>query len=308
MKIASFNLCLGLWNKIDLARYWIRDMDLDILLLYETEITYEMDLDILKIDGYTLVLKPPSAVDKIRTVAYVRNRLCTRTSVDEVTQSITIRVNGLAIIGFYRQFGDGQKQQINALKEIVERINEEKIVILGDFNWNIEKSSSKLCELWQNFTLDIGLTQRIKEPTWKRIINGNLKQSTLDHLYTNLGDELEWTLEDLCVGDHLAIVASINKNKIATKRCEELTVIRDWRKYSTNGVIDRLNATDLMPFQYMQPNMCSDYLDIMLTNVLDDLAPEIRLRKKEQSIYWSSNLIRLKRKKKQSVEESKKKI
>ena len=73
LKIASWNTCLGLFHKKDYVRDLLRENEIDILALQETEINEDLDLNNLKISGYTL--ETESNDEKRRVVIYVRSSL-----------------------------------------------------------------------------------------------------------------------------------------------------------------------------------------------------------------------------------------
>ena len=58
LKIASWNCCLGILNKLDFVKNILDKHNIDILFLQEVEITNNMNLDLLKIKNYNLELSP----------------------------------------------------------------------------------------------------------------------------------------------------------------------------------------------------------------------------------------------------------
>ena len=82
------------------------------------------------------------------------------------------------------------------------------------------------------------MSQVIDFPTWSRIVNKVLKESTLDHAYLT-NSTICSNVENYkpCFGDHLLIVLSVDVAK--AKHCK--TFKRDWRNYSKNDLLTRLN-------------------------------------------------------------------
>ena len=54
LKIATWNLCLGLFHKKDYVRTLLHKNDIDLLTLQETELSPELQLENLQIKGYTI--------------------------------------------------------------------------------------------------------------------------------------------------------------------------------------------------------------------------------------------------------------
>ena len=54
LKIATWNLCLGLFHKKDYVRTQLYENNIDILTLQETELSPELQLENLQIKGYSI--------------------------------------------------------------------------------------------------------------------------------------------------------------------------------------------------------------------------------------------------------------
>ena len=90
-------------------------------------------------------------------------------------------------------------------------------VILGDFNLdarmsNIPEYHRKVpLDKLNTFTLNANLHQLVKECTWSRIINGHLKESLLDHIYTTKPENvLKINYSVPTFGDHKFIFIELN--------------------------------------------------------------------------------------------------
>ena len=95
-------------------------------------------------------------------------------------------------------------------------------MLLGDFNLDSgmgdrqDYSYKVPLELLSNFALENNLLNIVKFNTWKRIVNGVIKQSCLDHIYLNCV-ELIVSVDhvDPIFGDHLLVYVELNlKDKI----------------------------------------------------------------------------------------------
>ena len=106
--------------------------------------------------------------------------------------------------------------------ELLNLVTTENCIILGDFNLNarmehnLDYKQKSLLEPLINFVLSRSLVQIIEFTTWSRSINGNLKQSLLDHVYvTNFAMIENIDFEVPTFGDHLLIkVKVLVKSKI----------------------------------------------------------------------------------------------
>ena len=86
-----------------------------------------------------------------------------------------------------------------------------------------------LFELQNTFFENLNLIQLIHFPTWKRIVNNTLKESTLDHLYvqdpTIITDVT--SKEPLC-GDHVIVMFQIK----GTPDPPSVFLKRNWQHYT----------------------------------------------------------------------------
>ena len=71
LKLASWNLCLGLANKKDLVSKIIKENEIDICAMQEIDIPADYDTSILSFKGYDLITENNNA--KMRTGLYIRN-------------------------------------------------------------------------------------------------------------------------------------------------------------------------------------------------------------------------------------------
>ena len=146
LKVASWNVCLGLSNKKDFVEYEIKKEKIDICCLQECEVPVNLDEKMLTFNDYNLELE--DNIYKKRTGIYINNKISyTRRNDLETKNSniVIIDVSDLReyrIINVYRSFVtydndrpiDKFQNQLsiisNALKESPAKIP----IILGDFN------------------------------------------------------------------------------------------------------------------------------------------------------------------------------
>ena len=79
--------------------------------------------------------------------------------------------------------------QLNGIINAANELNDQTLIILGDF---ILDKNKRYCSEYQHNNLfsimnkcleELKMVQMINFPTWQRVVNNELKTSTLDHLY-----------------------------------------------------------------------------------------------------------------------------
>ena len=121
-------------------------------------------------------------------------------------------------------------------------------ILLGDFNldWQrrhyVSYSHKNYFSDMENLLGTLNLNQLVNFTTWTRTINGEVKQSTLDHIHLldpfNVNDlNKTWT----SFSDHCLISFSINQQKCNLKP----TWRRDWRNNNQEALNARLNMENL---------------------------------------------------------------
>ena len=293
---------------------WINELKPDIIFLQECEITENHDEDLMKIEKYTLFTTDKK--QKSRLCAYVRGDiLCQfKIKIHSSIEMITLSSKNIQIVGFYRPFRlVKHSNQMDYIQETTSYLTRKlnpalKTIIIGDFNLDFKHVDNsgyahrRIYDHWISYTDNYGLIQLIKEPTWRRLINGQLKESILDHIYTNF-DETEYKLDDFLISDHLAVsIGSIAKQPMIKSD----TYIRDWKHYSKTNLQMLLRGTEWERFTFMTIEQMSDYMDIELLKALHAIAPERRIKNKEIHLAWSPRLLSLKRKKRNILKKAKK--
>jgi len=188
LKIATWNICLGMFHKIQIIKNIIYSENLDLLLLNETELTENHDQQFLKITGYDLIT--PMNRTTTRIAGYIKSNLdyeiCQS---NQRLETISVKISNLKILGVYRGFkiphhGNFTENMIDLVAEV-----NNHDVILGDFNLDSNKKGlssyrfSNINNLWQNEIDAKGFTQINYENTWTRTVNGQIQESCLDHIY-----------------------------------------------------------------------------------------------------------------------------
>ena len=277
-------MCLGLFHKKDYVRNILHEHQIDILTLQETEIQEDTDLKNLQIKGFTLEIETNTKKKRIAT--YIKNEIPYKRRNDLEQPDLHLMIIDVEtkpttrLISIYRTFNpqDGSTAREHFRKQL-RVINETKInstVLIGDFNLDESKRhqinySQRL--LFQDFEEINGhhqFTQLVTEPTWERQIEGRLKNSTIDHIYTT--DEttvVSLTYIQTIFSDHKMILLELSNRP---ERDEFKLKRRNWRLYSEKTLIEELSRikweTDIDNVQSMWNSFEQE-----IATVVDKVAP-----------------------------------
>ena len=283
IRLATWNLCLGLQNKRDLVLHELDQNKIDICCLQETEINNDYPINILSSSNYTLETENNDI--KRRVAVYIRNQINYTRRIDlEEPNTHVIIIDLIAsvrmrIITLYRSFRPpGNDTPINFFRKqlyIVERNIVQNTFILGDFNldaemrYRIDYPHKYMYHELNKIIEKANLEQLVHFPTWARSVSNVLKQSTLDHIYTNnLLILSECTSIKPPFGDHLLVIAELN----TTEKTPEFTIRRDWRLYTKEILLTKLLNVNLS----IDCNEVQQYWNIfenILINIVDEIVP-----------------------------------
>ena len=222
--IGTWNLCNGLLNKVNYVSCLLKEKQIDVLYLQETEISVNTDLTLLQIENYGLELSISSS--KSRIAVYVKNNIQYRRHKEIIdTNVIMLTMDGnyeiKQLCGIYRPFK--LMQAVNhyeafkvQLKQITDFISDEKkCVLLGDFNLDYEKVFTqnyiyrRLYDELIETSNAFNLQQIVTEVTWSRLYNGVIRSSILDHVYIgnqSVVEDLE--IEKQPISDHSVVIVT----------------------------------------------------------------------------------------------------
>ena len=243
IRIATWNLCLGLASKKNLVKHYITENKIDICCLQETELDNQINEDLLSFPGYSLEVEQNDL--KRRVGMYVRSTVNYRRRTDLEANNrhlIVIDVLGkpeVRIITIYRTF---KPQEDIAAREVFnDQLNMIKAnatmncVVLGDFNidykrkFDVTYASKHLFTDFESTLAHLGFYQHVSFPTWSRTVNGSIKESILDHVYSNTPTHVQDLMSIAPIfGDHLLILFDFS----LSHDDRSITWKRDWRFYS----------------------------------------------------------------------------
>ena len=286
--IASWNLCLGLSNKKDSVIETLKQNDIQICCLQETEIDVNFPEKVLNCSGFNIELETNTV--KKRTGIYLRTdvKYNRRTDLEKNDMHIiivdVICDTNFRVINIYRSFRPPNGITPDALfkgqLDLIKAALCSNCIVMGDFNLDVGMSNRNDYDrkipltLLNEFALNNDLIQVINFKTWTRTIKGTKKESTLDHVYVNnLASVIN--VHSICptFGDHLLIMVDLNfiptKNKNVYQK-------RNWKKYSPELFSNMLkNELDLTQCNWSVLNVCDHWnkLEHVLINCVDRLAP-----------------------------------
>ena len=308
IKIASWNVCLGLKNKKEVIYQEIRDKNIDICLLQEVEITKDYNANLLTSKNYKIEVEDNEI--KARCAIIIKDNLeyARRSDLEDINMGIVIvdilGCNQYRLVNIYRSFNPSNgmtpiqffKAQLSIVKRAVLTANNKKILISGDFNlddskrFSLDYRNKLLFEHLNEICDELNLIQLIDQPTWKRIINNVEKKSVLDHVYVkdpNHVDNIEMHIP--LFGDHNLITFEIT----AKNNTNSVIIRRNWSLYTKEKLI---NALVLEPFNIETDTVQQTWnlFENTLLNLTDKLAPleQIIENNKQNSNVTSLNIKR----------------
>ena len=187
INVCTWNLRLGLQNKLNYVKEILIKEDVDILCLQETELEDGLDMSILNINGYEL--ETDLANKTIRSVVYIKTTLNYERILNRgLSQNLIIlkitqqNLPHLFIAAIYRPWKDvgGLTQenafadQVNEMKRLIPRNVE--CIVLGDFNLNYAKRNNRnvvnrtLTQILMNLVENHSLEQMVSFDTWSRTV------------------------------------------------------------------------------------------------------------------------------------------
>ena len=291
IKIATWNVCLGLASKKDLVKKYIQDNNIDVCCLQETELNVNLNTDLLTFPGYSIEVE--SNDNKQRVAVYVSNRLNYRRRNDlegSNNHIIIIDLIGgqdLRIMTIYRTFKPFEnmtaREKFEIQLNLVKNAMSKNTIFLGDFNidyakkFDITYSNKHLFDSFDNILSHLGLFQHVNFATWQRLVNGSLKESYLDHIYTN-NPTLFSNIQSVCpiFGDHLLVIIEF----LTTQENENITWKRDWRFYNPEILSRMLSEID-WHIDACNVQQFRNLLENKLINVIDVIAPYAKFSNNE---------------------------
>ena len=256
LNIATWNLCLGLFHKKDYVRNLLYENDIDILNLQETELGPDIDLNNLNIKGYVLEVETNEKKKRVATyiktsVQYKRRNDLEKPNLHLIILDIQASPQ-VRIITLYRTFrpqdASSPREHFHNQLHLINEATTNHTVLLGDMNLDENKRYAidyNQAALFRDFDEILGhhqYTQHVTEATWERVIENQVKNSIIDHIYcTNSTSVEKVTYVDTTYGDHKLVILKImdetKVERIAMQR-------RNWRNYSPELLTEVLQKVE----------------------------------------------------------------
>jgi hypothetical protein len=288
VRIATWNLCLGLINKKDKVLRELNNNSINICCLQETEL--DENFPVISLNSNEYFFEPELNANKKRVGFYINKQISyiRRTNLEDKDSHLLIidmnTSSTIRIIGLYQTFRspDGSKPIDFFLKQIniIKRNFTSRTVLLGDFNldarmqYRLDYSHKHIFVCLGELLGELNLHQMVDFPTWSCIINDIKKESILDHIYVN-----DITLIEKCsytvpyFGDHVIVTADL----WLTYNPPEVTIKRDWHNYTPEKLKSILDRTNLI----IENDSVQEYwncLENVSINVNDHLAPLVEFK------------------------------
>ena len=283
IKIGTLNLCLGLSNKKTLVKQLIIENEIDLLCLQETELDVNLDHDLMSFNKYNY--ESENNLIKSRVGCYINCDLnYVRRRDLEVEGShliiIDLKLNkDFRIINIYRPFnprnGLNPREFFNQQLNVIRRSCTNNTVLLGDFNldWHMKGLHNYAFKNYYNDMDDalsgLNFIQLVKFPTWCRTINNVVKQSTLDHVYSNNFNSVSSIEQiDPISGDHCLVTMNLD----SVKPSAQFSFRRNWKFYNKISLCHELSLVDWSCNEDSVQATWNNFENKLL-RVVDDLVP-----------------------------------
>ena len=140
-----------------------------------------------------------------------------------------------------------EKDQFEKQLDLIKLSFNNDTILMGDLNLDYNKrfdvnyQRENLFGLFENKLGELNLLQLVNFDTWSRLVGLTLRSSLLDHIYVSSVDLVSnITHEKPCFGDHDLVMAHCYIIKPQPK----VTLRRDWRLYSKDGLCEKLGLVD----------------------------------------------------------------
>ena len=180
LKLATWNLCLGLGSKKDLVKHYILENNIQVCCIQETELMVNLDVNLLTFPGYAIEVENNDVKKRVaiyisNSVNYIRRHDLERKNNHLVIIDLVGSAN-TRIITLYRTFRPqdnmNPNEKFESQLEIVKNAFTKNCILLGDFNIDHSKkfinsySNKHLFASFENSLSHLGLYQHVKFPTW----------------------------------------------------------------------------------------------------------------------------------------------
>ena len=174
-----------------------------------------------------------------------------------------------------------QKERLTELIEKAQEASDEnmEVILMGDFNINLRKAAGQkdLKGRILDYTTKNNMTQLVQEDTRSRVVGNRLQSSTLDHVYTNMPENIK-DLKQLntASSDHSMIFFTRNIRSIVPQESQERRSFKFYSEELFNEELATMNWEAILNEQDIDKAV--HMLSKHITYVLDRHAPMKRIQ------------------------------
>jgi len=275
-RIAYWNCCGGIANKLNTAEHIAKIHNVEILFVFEADCSPQHSW--IRIPGYRTEFTDTHIYgSKCRQIAFIkltspflRSRSIT---VPSDLEGLVFETAKIRAVGVYRPFKPiNDNTNASHFNKLIQTLTEtaktrKDICIGGDFNINFGKFSPEK-ENIETWALDHNIIQLVNEHTWERIIRNpvtsipELKKSQLDLLFVNTDGK--HTVLDKYTSDHKCLMFEFKSKteQIIRQKAKR----RNYAGYSPQTISNKVK----MDIQNQSLTGDTDFDADLLTNVITD--------------------------------------
>jgi Reverse transcriptase (RNA-dependent DNA polymerase) len=124
---------------------------------------------------------------------------------------ISAVINGIKVYGIYRQPDSNVKEFIHEIEKNILSNNDEKIILIGDFNINLLNEEDNLVIKYESFLAKHGFYKQINTVTREEIINNKVTATCIDHIFIKYPKfECNTVVIKVKISDHYMIGMELN--------------------------------------------------------------------------------------------------
>jgi hypothetical protein len=283
LKIATWNLCLGLINKKFQVKQTLLAEQIDVCCMQETEIKDNYPVELLTFPGYTIEVESNDVKSRVGFYINDQIKFTRRKDLEGMNSNLIIidiiQNKPVRLINIYRSFRPQDnvtpREKFKYQLGLVKNAMNLSTILVGDFNIDYNKKfdvnyvHKNLFADFDETLSNFGLAQLINFPTWSRLVENTLKSSILDHLYSTDCTQIS-NINSIkpTFGDHMLVSFEIKLSKNPPINC----IKRDWRKYSKENLSSALSMLDWN----INIENVQEYWNVfenMLIDVVDEIVP-----------------------------------
>ena len=178
---------------------------------------------------------------------------------------------------------------INCLENAFSQISPEcDKIVLGDFNVCMLKDNSRFRNRLTQMLNIFNLQQLIDKPTHVTPTSSTL----LDHIYANNSNNISQSgVIETGISDHFMIYCTRKVTRSQADKCNSIK-IRSMKHYSKELLTEKLQCISWEPvLQCTEVNEAWEKFRTIVTQVMDDIAPEKEIKIKSRTEPWINNEI-----------------